>query len=68
MFLVELRIRNVVSDLTYDVTFLRHVTSNKSQIFETICFLQIVKVKGQSQGQGQIKVKSQGHILCFTIL
>ena len=28
----------------------------------------IVKVKGQSQDQGQIKVKSQGHIICFTIL
>ena len=24
--------------------------------------------QGQTQGQGQIKVKSQGHIICFTIL
>ena len=31
-------------------------------------FLQIVKVKGQTQGQGQIKVKGQGHLEIFTIL
>ena len=28
----------------------------------------MVKVKGQTQGQGHIKVKSQGHIIVFTIL
>ena len=31
-------------------------------------FLQIVKVKGQTQGEGQIKVKGQGHLKIFTIL
>ena len=31
-------------------------------------FLQIVKVKGQTQGQGQMKVKGQGHLEIFTIL
>ena len=31
-------------------------------------FLQIVKVKGQTQGQGPIKVKGQGHLEIFTIL
>ena len=31
-------------------------------------FLQTVKVKGQTQGQGQIKVKCQGHLEIFTIL
>ena len=31
-------------------------------------FLQIVKVKGQTQGEGQIKVKGQGHLTFFTIL
>ena len=31
-------------------------------------FLQIVQVKGQTQGQGQIKVKGQGHLEIFTIL
>ena len=56
------------SVLTYDVTFLRHVTSNKMNNFEKNVFLQIVKVKGQSQGQGQIKVKGQGHLEIFTIL
>ena len=30
--------------------------------------LQIVKVKGQTQGQGKIKVKGQGHLTIFTIL
>ena len=30
--------------------------------------LQIVKVKGQTRGQGQIKVKGQGHLTIFTIL
>ena len=54
--------------LTYDVTFLRHVTSNKMNNFEKKLFLQIVKVKGQTQGQGQINVKGQGHLKIFTIL
>ena len=31
-------------------------------------FLQIVKVKGQTQGQGQIKVNGQGHLEIFAIL
>ena len=53
------------SVLTYDVTFLRHVTSNKMNNFEKNVFLQIVKVKGQTQGQGQIKVKGQGHLPLF---
>ena len=53
------------SVLTYDVTFLRHVTSNKMNNFEKNVFLQIVKVKGQTQGQGQIKVKGQGHLENF---
>ena len=56
------------SVLTYDVTFLRHVTSNKMNNFEKNVFLQIVKVKGQTQGQCQIKVKGQGHLEIFTIL
>ena len=54
--------------MTYDVTFLRHVTSKKMKKFEKNVFLQIVKVKGQTQGQGQIKVKGQGHLEIFTIL
>ena len=56
------------SVLRYDVTFLRHVTSNKMNNFETNLFLQVVKVKGQTQGQGQIKVIGQGHLEIFTIL
>ena len=56
------------SVLTYDVKFLRHVTSNKMNNFEKNVFLQIVKVKGQTQGKGQIKVKGQGHLEIFTIL
>ena len=36
--------------LTYDVRFLRHVTSNKMKQIEKNVFLQIVKVKGQTQG------------------
>ena len=31
-------------------------------------FLQIVKVKGKTQDQGQMKVKGQGHMKMFTIL
>ena len=31
-------------------------------------FLQTVKVKGQTQGQGQIKVKGQGNLKICTIL
>ena len=57
------------SVLTYDVTFLRHVTSMKMKKFEKKnLFFQIVKVKGQTQGHGQIKVKGQGHLEIFTIL
>ena len=64
MFLIELRFCKRPSVLTYDVTFLRHVTLKKSQILGRKLFLQIVKVKGQ----GQIKVKGQGHLEIFTIL
>ena len=53
------------SVLTYDVTCLRHMTSKKMKKKK---FLQIVKVKGQTQGQCQIKVKGQGHLEIFTIL
>ena len=56
------------SVLTYDVTFLRHVTSNQMNNFQKNLFLQIVKVKGQTQGQGQIKVNGQGNLEIFTIL
>ena len=56
------------SVLTYDVMFLRHVTSKKMKKNEKNVFLQIVKVKGQTQGQGQIKVKGQGHLEIFTIV
>ena len=35
---------------------------------EKSVFLQTVKVKGQTQGQGQIKVKGQGHLKICTIL
>ena len=48
-----------------------HFTSHdvtKFTNFEKYLFLQMVKVKGQTQGQGQLKVKSQGHIIVFTIL
>ena len=68
MFLMEWRFCMRPSVLTYDVTFLRHVTSNKMKKIEKNVFLQIVKVKGQTQGQGQIKVKGQGHLKIFTIL
>ena len=56
--------------LLFDVR--RHVF--RSRDFEKIknlkkkYVLQIVKVKGQTQSQGQIKVKSQGHMKIFTIL
>ena len=56
------------SVLTYDVTFLRHVTSKKMKKNEKNVFLLIVKVKGQTQGQGQIKFKGQGHLEICTIL
>ena len=56
------------SVLSYDVTFLCHVTSKKMKKIEKNVFLQIVKVQGQTQGQGQIKVKGQGHLEIFTIL
>ena len=36
--------------------------------FQKNVFLQIVKVKGQTQGQGQMKVKGQGNLEIFTIL
>ena len=56
------------SVLTYDVTFLRHMTSKKMKKIEKNVFLQIVKVKGKTRGQGQIKVKGRGHLEIFTIL
>ena len=50
----------------------RHVFTSrdltKHQLIWKNEFLQIVKVKGQTQGQGQIKVKGQGHLKMFTIL
>ena len=68
MLLIERRFCMRPSVLTYDVTFLRHVTSKKMKKLGKNVFLQIVKVKGQTQGQGQIKVKGQGHLEIFTIL
>ena len=62
----RLALLHATVSLTYDVTFLRHVTSNKMNNFQKNVFLQIVNVKGQTQGQGQIKVK--GHLEIFTIL
>ena len=56
------------SVLTYDVTFLRHVTSKKMKKNEKNVFLQIVKVKCQTQGQGQIMVNGQGYFEIFTFL
>ena len=47
----------------------RHVFASRDfKENEKKLFLQIVKVKGQTQGQGQIKVKGQGHLEIFTIL
>ena len=68
MFLIERRFCIRPSDLTYDLTFLRHVTSKKMKKIEKNVFLQIVKVKCQTQGQGQIMVNGQGHLVIFTIL
>ena len=55
---------------SYDVwrhVFKSHDFNNMNK-FEKNVFLQIVKVEGQTQGQGQIKVKGQGHLEIFTIL
>ena len=68
MFLIEWRFCKRPSILTYDVTFLRHMTSKKIKKIEKKLFLQIVKVKGQTQGQGILKLKGQGHLEIFTIL
>ena len=47
----------------------RHVFASRDfKQIEKNVFLQIVKVKGQTQGQGQINVKGQGHLEIFTIL
>ena len=68
MFLIEQRVCMRPSVLTYDVTFLRHVTSKKMKKNEKNVFLQIVKVKCQTQGQGQIMVNGQGYFEIFTFL
>ena len=56
--------------LRFDVR--RHVFASRdfkeNEKIEKNVFVQIVKVKGQTQGQGQIKVKCQGHFDIFTIL
>ena len=58
------------ASLRFDVR--RHVFTSrdfeKIEKIEKLYFLKIVKVKGQTQSQGQIKVKSQGHMKIFTIL
>ena len=60
---VPYRMALLYATIRFDVRrhVLRHLTSNKMNNFEKNVFLQIVKVKGQTQGQGQIKVKGQGH-------
>ena len=52
--------------LTYDVMFLRHVTSKKMKKKRKKCISS--NRQGQTQGQGQIKVKGQGHLEIFTIV
>ena len=56
--------------VSFDVR--RHVFTSRDfkqmNNFQKNVFLQIVKVKDKTQGQGQIKVKSQGNLEIFTIL
>ena len=68
MFLIERRLCMRPSVLTYDVTFLSHMTSKKMKKIAKNVFLQIVKVKCQTQGQGQIMVNGQRHFEIFTIV
>jgi len=53
---------------TYDVSFFGHVTSKKKFFSRKNIFVQKVKVKGQSEGQGQMKVKGQGHVIFWYFL
>ena len=55
MFLIEGHIRHVVSVLTYDVTLLRHMTSQNSQILKNICFFKW----SRSKVKLKVKVKSR---------
>ena len=58
---------SLYATIRFDVR--RHVLASRDfKQNEKNVFIQIVKVKGQTQGQGQIKVKGQGHLEMFTIL
>ena len=67
---VPYRTARLYATIRFDVR--RHVFASRdfkeNEKNEKNVFLQIVKVKGQTQGQGQIKVKGQGHLKIFTIL
>ena len=64
--------RNTLRDATLRFDVRRHVFASRDvkeiDKIKKNAFLQIVKVKGQTQSQGQIKVKGQGHLEIFTIL
>ena len=64
MFLIERRFCILPSVLTYDVTFLRHVTSNKMKKIEKMYFFK----SSRSKVKLKVKVKGQGHLEIFTIL
>ena len=76
MFLVEIPIGIVVSDIAKEVPFLRHVTSNiyfvNNFIFKTSMLYYInLKVKHQGQGQGnksRSRVKGQGHVFSAIVV
>ena len=60
MFLEEIPIGRFISELTDEVPFLRHVTSNN--IYFAIFFQSIKVIIDQSQGQiSKFKVKNNGH-------
>ena len=65
MFLLEWPIGCMTSDVTYDVPILSHMTSKKVAFFQKKNVVKKVKVKGYSQGQGQMKVNGQGHDVIF---
>ena len=75
MFLEEIPIGIVVSDITNEVPFLRHVTSNiyfvvfKEQCSNRSTSRSSIRVKVKKKGQGHMsKVKGQGHVFSAIVV
>ena len=67
MFLIESRIRYVVSVFTYDVPFLRHMTSKKTLICFHFFYFLLLKIISQKLSHRKISLFFPRHLLGYSI-